>query len=245
MRRCAPTCGDWGTTPAVGASAPTSVTRSRDIDRLAGRLLELVEETGWPAWLVGWSLGGVIAREVARRHPAAVRRVITYGTPVGGPTYTTVCAGLQPRAGPGRASGGASARRGTNPVPVPLTVLFSRRDGIVAWPACIDHTSPRAGHVEIASTHLGMGVDPDVWAIVADRLSRAAAARGDPAVARNDAAALLVASTLDHLLTPTALTCTYERDPDEEALLVRRRRDELDVRHLRALRRRNREVDVP
>ena len=58
------------------------------------------------------------------------------------------------------------------PVPVPLTIIFSRRDGIVAWQACLDHTSPEAEHVEVASTHIGMGIDPDVWAVVAERLAR-------------------------------------------------------------------------
>ena len=146
---------------------------SNDIDRLAERLLELVEATGSPASLVGWSLGGVVAREVARRHPDAVRRVITYGTPVGGPTYTTVARAYSRGPDP---DGHREARRldATFPIPVPLTVLFSRRDGIVAWQACIDHTSPRAEHVEISSTHLGMGVDPDVWTVVADRLARPA-----------------------------------------------------------------------
>ena len=144
----------------------------RDVQRLAASVLELVEETGTPASLVGWSLGGVIAREVARRHPDAVRRVITYGTPIsGGAAHTTIA-----RAG-GRGSHGDAdrvARRldAETPIRVPLTVLFSRRDGIVSWQACIDRRSPTAEHVEVSSTHLGLGVDPDVWAVVADRLAR-------------------------------------------------------------------------
>jgi pimeloyl-ACP methyl ester carboxylesterase len=143
----------------------------RDVERLAGRVLELVEATGAPASLVGWSLGGVIAREVARRHPDAVRRVITYGTPVtGGATHTTVA-----RAS-GRRSDGDTERvarrlRPSTPIEVPLTVLYSRRDGIVSWQACLDHTSPLVEHVEVSSTHIGMGVDPDVWAVVAERLA--------------------------------------------------------------------------
>ena len=142
----------------------------RDIERLAARVLQQVEEAGAPASLVGWSLGGVIAREVARLHPEAVRRVITYGTPVGGPTYTTVARAYGRRSDDG---GHRESRRldETDPIRVPLTVLFSRRDGIVSWQACIDHASPSAEHVEISSTHLGMGFDPDVWAIVADRLA--------------------------------------------------------------------------
>ena len=55
---------------------------------------------------------------------------------------------------------------------MPLTVIFSRRDGVVSWQACIDHATPGVEHVEVSSTHIGMGIDPDVWAIVADRLSR-------------------------------------------------------------------------
>ncbi|GAB3016382.1 alpha/beta hydrolase [Nocardioides flavus (ex Wang et al. 2016)] len=146
----------------------------RDVERLAERVLGLVEETGAPASLVGWSLGGVIAREVARRHPEAVRRVITYGTPVtGGPRHTTVARVQNRGAEPDT---GRVTRRldPTAPVPVPLTVIFSRRDGIVSWQACLDHTSPDAEHVEVSSTHIGMGVDPDVWSVVADRLARPA-----------------------------------------------------------------------
>lgn len=149
----------------------------RDVERLSARVLDLVEATGSAASLVGWSRGGVIAREVARRHPDAVRRVVTYGTPVaGGAAYTSI----------GRAygrSGGVDAdaeqvtRRldARSPISVPLTVMFSRRDGVVAWQACIDRATPGAEHVEVASTHIGMGVDPDVWAVVADRLARPAA----------------------------------------------------------------------
>ena len=148
----------------------------RDVERLSGRVLDLVAETGRPASLVGWSLGGVIAREVARRHPDAVRRVITYGTPVAGPAHTTVA----------RFFGGGSddaekvTRRldARSPIRVPLTVIYSRRDGIVAWQACLDRTSPDAEHVEVSSTHIGMGIDPDVWEVVAQRLARPAPPRG-------------------------------------------------------------------
>ncbi len=163
LRRLGHDARGWGFGTNIGST-------TGDIERLAERVVELVEAKGSPASLVGWSLGGVIAREVARRHPDAVRRVITYGTPVSGPTYTTVARAY--RRGPD--PDGHRAVRAldeTTPIQVPLTIMFSRRDGIVSWQACLDHTSPSAEHVEIASTHLGMGFDPDVWAIVADRLA--------------------------------------------------------------------------
>jgi alpha/beta superfamily hydrolase len=144
----------------------------RDVERLARRVRELVDAKGEPASLVGWSLGGVIAREVARRHPDVVRRVITYGTPVaGGARHTSVARASSAGAG---ADADAVTRRldAASPIRVPLTVVFSRRDGVVSWQACIDRSTPSAEHVEVSSTHLGMGFDPDVWTVVADRLAR-------------------------------------------------------------------------
>jgi pimeloyl-ACP methyl ester carboxylesterase len=147
----------------------------RDVERLTGRVLELADERGGPVSLVGWSLGGVIAREVARRRPEAVLRVITYGTPVvGGPAFTAVARAYAP--GTSGSSVVAERLDAESPIRVPLTVVFTRRDGIVAWEACIDRVSPQAEHVEVFSTHIGMGLDPDVWRIVADRLASSAQA---------------------------------------------------------------------
>ena len=144
----------------------------RDVERLTRNVLETVTANGAPISLVGWSLGGVIAREVARREPAAVRRVITYGTPVvGGPRFTAVARAYSSQ---DSTAAEAVAKRldAESPIQVPLTAVFTRNDGIVAWQACIDHASPRVEHVEVASTHIGMGIDPDVWEVVADRLAR-------------------------------------------------------------------------
>ena len=112
----------------------------------------------------------MIAREVARRRPEAVRRVITYGTPVvGGPAFTAVARAY---ARDERAASAVAQRLDAEPpIRVPLTVVYTRRDGIVAWQACIDRVSPYAEHVEVFSTHIGMGVDPDVWGVVAERLA--------------------------------------------------------------------------
>ena len=143
----------------------------RDVERLARIVLDLAAGAGGPVSIVGWSLGGVIAREVARQEPAAVRRVITYGTPVVGGARFTV---LARASGPGASSAADLLLRrldAESPIRVPVTALFSRRDGIVAWPACIDRRSPYVDHVEVSSTHLGMGLDPDVWAVVAQRLA--------------------------------------------------------------------------
>jgi dienelactone hydrolase len=144
---------------------------ARDGARLARRVRELAAEHGRPVALVGWSLGGTVSRECARDVPEVVRHVVTYGTPaVGGPSYTIAASGY------GRSTAEGIARRveeldRERPITVPLTVIFTRRDRIVSWGACIDRTSPQARHVEVRSTHLSLGIDPDVWITVARALA--------------------------------------------------------------------------
>lgn len=125
-----------------------------------------------PVTLIGWSLGGYLAREVARDCPDRVRRVITLGSPVvGGPKYTAVA--------------DLFARRGTSldeierlveerydvPLSVPVTAIYSRMDGVVAWQACIDERSPDVEHLEVASSHVGLGFSPHAYRIIAARLA--------------------------------------------------------------------------
>lgn len=144
-----------------------------DAELLAETVTRTAAEHG-PVSLVGWSLGGVIAREVARAHPDAVRRVVTYGTPViGGPSHT-LGAGSFGAAECDRITALAEQLDREDPIVVPLTAIFTRRDGVVTWQACIDHHSPDVEHVEVSSTHLGMALDPDVWEVVARRLAAGA-----------------------------------------------------------------------
>ena len=134
------------------------------------RARELAEKAGGPIALVGWSLGGVVGREVARDEPNLISQVITYGTPVvGGPKYTRSAAAY----GPDRVAAieQTVAERNQIPIEVPITAIHSRLDGIVDWLACIDEFSPQVRNIEVRSSHVGMGLDPDVWQIVADALA--------------------------------------------------------------------------
>jgi len=143
------------------------------IPQVTERVVEQAERAGRAVRLVGWSLGGYLAREAARERPEAVERVITLGTPVvGGPKYTAV-AGIYERQGIDldEIEAGVEARNRV-PMEVPVTAVYSRSDAVVAWQACIDRHSREVEHVEVRSTHLGMGVSPDVYRIVAQRLAR-------------------------------------------------------------------------
>jgi pimeloyl-ACP methyl ester carboxylesterase len=143
------------------------------LDPVRCAVVALAQRSGAPVQLIGWSLGGVLARETARDAPAAVRQVITFGTPVvGGPKYTLVGSRYAALGFDLDALEATVARRHQQPIAAPVTAIFSRADGIVAWRACIDPWTPDVEHVEVSSTHLGLGFDPDVYRIVATRLAQ-------------------------------------------------------------------------
>lgn len=130
---------------------------------------ELAAKTGGPISLVGWSLGGIYARELAREQPALVRRVVTLGSP-----FRLANPGID-RGGRARPRPWAPSDPETEipPLEVPSSALFSRRDGIVAWPTCTDRPSHLHENIEVRCAHLGFGVDPATLWAVADRLAQA------------------------------------------------------------------------
>ncbi|MEE4276887.1 MAG: alpha/beta hydrolase [Halieaceae bacterium] len=142
------------------------------VDKLAPRVEALAKQAGKPVGLVGWSLGGVIAREIARSVPAAVHTVVTYGSPVvGGPSYT-VASRSYSAADRERINAAIAERERRLPIRTPIAAVFSRRDSIVSWPACIDRINPSVTHYEVDATHFSMGLDPSVWRVVLDQLAK-------------------------------------------------------------------------
>jgi pimeloyl-ACP methyl ester carboxylesterase len=147
---------------------------------LAG-LRALLDDTadrhGAPVSLIGWSLGGIYARELAREHPDLVRAVITLGSPyrLTEPRQTyahRVFDWLSPLHAP---SDELPPPEHTRPAfPVPATSVYSRSDGIVHWQACVEPPGPRQENVEVASSHLGYGHNAAVQWLVADRLAQPA-----------------------------------------------------------------------
>jgi len=123
--------------------------------------------------IVGWSLGGVFAREIAREVPEAVQQVITLGSPiVGGPKYT-VFANLYRKQGfdIDQLAAAADAREAARPLPCPVTAIYAKRDGIVAWHSCIERHHVGVAHVETSATHFGMTAHPQVLRQVAQALA--------------------------------------------------------------------------
>jgi pimeloyl-ACP methyl ester carboxylesterase len=133
----------------------------------------MIDRHGEPVVVVGWSLGGFIAREYAREHPEHVRKVITLGCPViGGPRYTATAERYRAQGHDLDELERAVMSRYATPLRVPVTAIYSKRDGIVAWQACIDQWSPAVQHVEVQETHLGMILSPRVLTVVAGEVER-------------------------------------------------------------------------
>lgn len=130
------------------------------IRRFLPRLEAAVESAGRPANLVGWSLGGVVAREATRERPDLVCRVATFGTPLFGPRGS-VAGSVFDAQQIDHIESLIASRAGT-PVPRPVMAIYSKHDGIVDWRACVDEQTPFALNIEVTATHFGMGVSPDV-----------------------------------------------------------------------------------
>ena len=138
------------------------------------RLESISDRHGGPVGLVGWSLGGYLAREAARERPARVSHVVTLGSPVvGGPKYTLASRHYVKHGYDLDEIEATVAARDAVPLEIPVTAIFSRRDGVVSWQACIDLVNRSTEHVEVDSTHVGLGFSPEVFAVVADRLGAA------------------------------------------------------------------------
>jgi len=144
-----------------------------NVTLLKRRLAALNESRDRPVALVGWSLGGIVVRELARQEADRVSHVITIGAPVvGGAKYTALAATYRSRGVDLDEVERELAVRARLPDHIAVTSIFSRLDGVVSWPACIDRTNPQAENVEVVATHLSLGYHHEVWRAVAERLAR-------------------------------------------------------------------------
>jgi pimeloyl-ACP methyl ester carboxylesterase len=137
-------------------------------------LLAHAERTGRPVSLVGWSLGGIFGREMARRHPRQVRQVITLGSPFAphDPRQNRAHGPYQRlRHLHADAAELPTPEQRARPIGVPSTAVYSRLDGIVSWRACVEPETERHQNVEVRCSHIGFGVDPATLWLIADRLA--------------------------------------------------------------------------
>lgn len=147
--------------------------RDNALERLQARFDFLFQKHQRPLSLIGHSLGGIFARELAREFPERVRQVVTLGSPFG----------------KGRVSASYPSRlfAALNPMdelpvdiddlhiapPVPTTAVFSKGDGIVNWQTSRQQPELAARptqNIRVRGSHSGMTLNPVVWFLLADRL---------------------------------------------------------------------------
>ncbi len=141
------------------------------VEGLGRRFRELRQRFGRRLTLIGWSLGGIFARELARHFAADVRQVITLASPFRDVAATNVPGFVWRRHDPYPGRGGTWSALAA-PLPVPVTAIYSRSDGIVAWRSCAVDAGPLAENIEVESSHLGIGHHPVVLLTIADRLAQ-------------------------------------------------------------------------
>lgn len=155
----------WGLGMNIG---PTEVALAGIAERLMAEALR----SGQRISLIGHSLGGVFARALALRYPEQVRGVITLCSPFVLPTSSNVMP-IYKALGRFHARDSALlADTLARPLAVPLTAIYSKRDGIVPWTNCIDRVSPLAENIEVRGAHTTMPGNAIATRIIAERLAR-------------------------------------------------------------------------
>jgi pimeloyl-ACP methyl ester carboxylesterase len=147
--------------------------------RLPEAFLELSEKTGEKISLVGQSLGGVFARELARLYPDRVRQVISLGSPIRMDKSDAVASivarmfeqatGMTPEA----MRDALEFFDESESPPVPMTAIYSKCDGVVHWEGCMEKFEDKiTQNIQVTGSHCGMGFNPSIYHIIADRLAQ-------------------------------------------------------------------------
>jgi hypothetical protein len=170
LRRLGYRVYDWGLGYNMGYRASMKET-------LPARLLHIRERADRrKVSIIGWSAGGIYARELARAFPNDVRSVITLGSPFRGNHRASTAWTVWRLANRGSEATEAiseqAQRRRAQPLTVPTTCIYSKSDGIVAWQCCTSLPAPETENIEVRSSHLGYGHNIQTLSVIADRLAQ-------------------------------------------------------------------------
>ena len=121
--------------------------------------------------IVGWSLGGIFARELAKIVPDRVRSVISLGSPFGGNPKSTNAWRVYELASGQKVDDSPDVAVSVAP-PVPTSAIYSRTDGICAWQSCVEKNSAQSESIEVEGSHCGLAFNPAAVYAIADRLAQ-------------------------------------------------------------------------
>ena len=142
------------------------------LERCVDDIRAFSESTGQPVSLIGWSLGGIYAREMAKGQPSLVRCVVTLGTPFTGHPKATNAWRIYEWMTSTRVGDPALMAQVRKAPPVPTTSIYSRTDGVVSWRCSLNEPGPLTENIEVHASHVGMGMNPLALYAIADRLGQ-------------------------------------------------------------------------
>ena len=155
----------WGLGRNIG---PTE----RVLNEMPDLLDSIAEESGEAVSIIGWSLGGIYGRHLAARTPELVRLLITLGAPVRSEVHDSSNASPLFQALHAIHVPGHPMLDGGHPLPVPVTAVHTRSDGILHWETCLIEDAPNAENLRVRGSHTGLGFNPAVAYLIADRLAQ-------------------------------------------------------------------------
>lgn len=150
---------NWGPTPRILAG-------------LSRRLKRLVDQSGGPVSVIGVSMGGILARNLAHEHPDLVRKLATVVSPVRFPTASSLKPLIHALAP--FYSKDVSARDYGRPLRMPVMAVYTREDGLIAWESCRG-ADDHCHHVEVDGGHVTICRNPRVHRALAEWLGSDAA----------------------------------------------------------------------
>jgi pimeloyl-ACP methyl ester carboxylesterase len=143
------------------------------LQTLSDRVDELYDEHEEQVTLIGWSLGGIFARQLAKAKPNKVRQIITLGSPFKGIHQPNNVAWVYNLVSGGKKIKDIDPILFENiplPAPVPTTAIYTKEDGIVPWQLCMEEETDIHQNIQVRGSHLGLGVNMSVMEIISDRL---------------------------------------------------------------------------
>ncbi len=144
------------------------------LDLLTQKLERIYDRHREPITIIGWSLGGIYARQLAKQDPSIIRQIIVMGSPVRGVTLSNNARWMYDLLKRSRIITEDIDQELINDIPnaapVPTTAIYTKEDGVVPWELCLEDEDEWHQNIQVRGSHLGLGVNPLVLQIIYDRL---------------------------------------------------------------------------
>lgn len=144
----------------------------KDINRLNARVDEIYKKHNTQITLIGWSMGGIYVRELAKQRPELFRQVITMGSPFADTFAPNNATWIYELITDTSRIDETWRLQIPNPAPIPTTAIYTKQDGIVPWQACMEQKEDETHqNIEVKGSHWALGMNPSVLKVVAEKLA--------------------------------------------------------------------------